>query len=449
MSDETKVVEKHRKSYESHEFRLCLQNEMIDRSKYSIWSILRQCVDKELYRFTIPIVWNEPLSMLQRLAENMKYSNELLDMASDLSGAIDRMKYVAAFLVSSTSIHTGRLSKPFNPLLGETYEYVSPEQKYRICCEQVSHHPPISAYHSESLKLSKSNPKWKYYGSVLPHMKLNILNASVEAVPEGIQTVELADHDEVYTWHNFKVSAHNLVLGKLWFEHTGKVEITNHKLKIKCFIEYKPYSWFVRHMNRCEGYILDSNDNKLALLYGKWDECLFCTNNVNQPGEFNKRVEKILTSDDQNYELICQNKINSDLQLLWKIDRKDKAKEKYFNFTNFTLKLNELHSQLENDVVFAEGECSASLGPLPMTDSRYRPDMRLYEQGEIDEAGHEKHRLEEKQREKAHKAQAGELPEWIPMWFVKRNHHVVDKEETWAFTDAYWNRDFKKCPDIF
>jgi oxysterol-binding protein-related protein 1/2 len=45
-----------------------LPHEMVDRSKISIWSILRQCVDKELYRFTIPIIWNEPLSLLQRMA---------------------------------------------------------------------------------------------------------------------------------------------------------------------------------------------------------------------------------------------------------------------------------------------------------------------------------------------------------------------------------------------
>lgn len=48
-----------------HKTRKRLPCEMVDRSKLSIWSILRQCVDKELYRFTIPIIWNEPLSLIQ------------------------------------------------------------------------------------------------------------------------------------------------------------------------------------------------------------------------------------------------------------------------------------------------------------------------------------------------------------------------------------------------
>lgn len=37
-----------------------------------------------------------------------------------------------------------RLKKPFNPMLGETYELVT--EDYRLFAEQVSHHPPISAY---------------------------------------------------------------------------------------------------------------------------------------------------------------------------------------------------------------------------------------------------------------------------------------------------------------
>lgn len=34
-----------------------------------------------------------------------------------------------------------RLGKPFNPLLGETYELVT--SKFRLFSESVSHHPPV------------------------------------------------------------------------------------------------------------------------------------------------------------------------------------------------------------------------------------------------------------------------------------------------------------------
>ena len=36
--------------------------------------------------------------------------------------------------------------------------------------------------------------------------------------------------------------------------------------------------------------------------------------------------------------------------------------------------------------------------PLPPTDARFRPDIRKMEEGDIDLAGQEKNRLEEKQR---------------------------------------------------
>lgn len=37
------------------------------------------------------------------------------------------------------------IDKPFNPLLGETYEYVDANKNFRFFAEQVSHHPPIGA----------------------------------------------------------------------------------------------------------------------------------------------------------------------------------------------------------------------------------------------------------------------------------------------------------------
>ncbi len=116
---------------EDHKPRQALPSATVDRSKVSIYSILKQCVDRELYRFTLPIIWNEPLSLTQRMAENARYADTLLDKASKQTNPVDRMKYVAAFLVSSTSVHISRISKPFNPLLGETFELTSKEKGYR------------------------------------------------------------------------------------------------------------------------------------------------------------------------------------------------------------------------------------------------------------------------------------------------------------------------------
>lgn len=75
--------------------------------------------------------------MLQRLTEDLEYS-ELLDRAARCDCALEQMCLVAAFSVSSYSTTVHRAAKPFNPLLGETYELDRLEEfGYRSISEQV------------------------------------------------------------------------------------------------------------------------------------------------------------------------------------------------------------------------------------------------------------------------------------------------------------------------
>lgn len=63
-------------------------------SDYNIWSVLKNCIGKELSKITMPVVFNEPLSFLQRMSEYMEYAH-LLRIASEQSDPIARMQYVA------------------------------------------------------------------------------------------------------------------------------------------------------------------------------------------------------------------------------------------------------------------------------------------------------------------------------------------------------------------
>jgi len=53
--------------------------------------------------------------------------------------------------------------KPFNPMLGETFEYLDPHGKFKMIAELTVHHPPIIAYHVEGtsgyLRYSTLRPK--------------------------------------------------------------------------------------------------------------------------------------------------------------------------------------------------------------------------------------------------------------------------------------------------
>lgn len=60
------------------------------------------------------------MSFLQRLTEDFEYS-DCLDNAARCD-QWEQLCYIAAFTISSYSPTTTRIGKPFNPLLGETFE---------------------------------------------------------------------------------------------------------------------------------------------------------------------------------------------------------------------------------------------------------------------------------------------------------------------------------------
>lgn len=110
----------------------------------NLWSIIKNCIGKDLSKIPMPVNFNEPLSMLQRLTEDFEYA-ELLDSAAKCKTASEQLAYVAAFTISSYSTTANRTGKPFNPLLGETFELDRTDDLgWRCINEQVSHHPPIA-----------------------------------------------------------------------------------------------------------------------------------------------------------------------------------------------------------------------------------------------------------------------------------------------------------------
>jgi hypothetical protein len=59
----------------------------------------------------------------------------LLRSAASMNDTETRIQWVATFAVSALASNFERMGKPFNPLLGETYELERPD--FRILCEQV------------------------------------------------------------------------------------------------------------------------------------------------------------------------------------------------------------------------------------------------------------------------------------------------------------------------
>ncbi|XP_035229023.1 oxysterol-binding protein-related protein 2-like isoform X1 [Stegodyphus dumicola] len=432
--------------------RCMLPVPQFSRNDFSVWSILKQCIGKELSKITMPVVFNEPLSFLQRLSENMEYSY-LLEKADTNSDPIKRMEYVSAFAVACISSNWERLGKPFNPLLGETYELRREDQGFRIITEQVSHHPPVTAFHADSAHFI-------FTGAI--HPKLKLWARSVEIKPEGTVILKLLKHNETYTWTGVTCCVHNIIVGKLWMEQCGTMDITCHTNGVRAELNFKPAGWYSKDLNCIEGFIFDQNKIKRRFIHGKWCSFIISSSPEYYEEYVKLRDQKPSGSDSHlvakeksdwlphlkalRNKSLSLNSVNFDTgekiegidsndssYLLWEVDPRPDYSSEYYNFTLFAMSLNELAEELKDE--------------LPPTDSRLRPDIRKLEEGDIDGAAFEKNRLEEKQRE-ARKVRRKEKSSWQPLWFESKPHPYA-KEESWSYKGHYWEREFSNCPDIF
>uniref|UniRef100_A0A8D3DY66 Oxysterol-binding protein n=1 Tax=Scophthalmus maximus TaxID=52904 RepID=A0A8D3DY66_SCOMX len=424
--------------------RTSLPSPMFSRNDVSIWSILKKCIGMELSKIAMPVVFNEPLSFLQRLTEYMEHTY-LIHQANATTDSVERMKCVAAFAVSAVASQWERTGKPFNPLLGETFELIRDDLGFRWVSEQVSHHPPVSAFHAEGFK-----EDFVFHGSIYP--KLKFWGKTIEAEPKGIITLELPKYNEAYTWTNPTCCVHNIIVGQLWIEQYGNVEVINHKTGERCSMTFKPCGLFGKELHKVEGYILDKSKKKLCAIYGKWTESLYtvdCTTfdahkksdrknsddkKGSKRGSVDEEPEEMPPPDAETVQVIPGS------ELLWKITPRPENSAKFYAFSSFAMQLNEQEKSME--------------GVVPLTDSRVRPDIRAMENGDIDLASAEKKRLEEKQR-MARKNRTKSTEEWKtrnaalgPRWF-QQGPNPHNKCPDWLYLKGYWDRNYTQLPDIY
>ncbi|MGH0159448.1 UNVERIFIED_CONTAM: hypothetical protein FKN15_037406, partial [Acipenser sinensis] len=327
--------------------RFCLPAPGPDTSNISLWNILRNNIGKDLSKVAMPVQLNEPLNTLQRLCEELEYS-ELLDTAAETQDPFQRMVYIATFAISAYASSYYRAgSKPFNPVLGETYECERKDKGYRCIAEQVSHHPPISACHTESENfVFWQDMRWKnkFWGK------------SMEIVPVGTTHVMLPKFGDHYEWNKITSCIHNILSGQRWIEHYGEISIRNSNSDIcQCKVTFIKAKYWNSDVNGVEGTITDGNGKVVQRLFGKWHEGVYCG-------------------------------VPPSANCVWRPNPMPNGFEQYYGFTKFALELNELDP--------------ATKLLLPPTDTRFRQDQRLLEEGNIELAEEQKQRIEHLQRER-------------------------------------------------
>ena len=128
------------------------------------------------------------------------------------------MCYVMAFAASQYGSNIKRLKKPFNPILGETYEFTHKDFWY--VSEQVSHHPPISAGYSES-------PDFEFWAHT--NIESNFKGRSIEVKPLGSMHVVLKNPKDHYTFTKVTTHVKNILFGEMYMDNVGDMKFKNHK----------------------------------------------------------------------------------------------------------------------------------------------------------------------------------------------------------------------------
>lgn len=91
--------------------------------------MLKDIIGKDLSKMTLPVYFNDPLNLLQRLSAGFEYY-DILERAAVDPDPVRRAAYLAILQISMCSCTVRSNKKPFNALLGETYEMVTNDYKY-------------------------------------------------------------------------------------------------------------------------------------------------------------------------------------------------------------------------------------------------------------------------------------------------------------------------------
>lgn len=365
----------------------------------NLLTFIRKNIGKDLSSVAMPVTANEPLTLLQRFSEIFEHTN-LLDTALKFpEKSPERILYIATFaavFAASTRAKERAGRKPFNSLLGETFELVRAEQGMRLIAEKVSHHPPIMAIQAET-------SAWTMQYSPSPHQQ--IWGKSVELINKGTVRFSVNSTGEVYEWKSPTTFLRNIIAGEKYSEPVGSLTVICSNGWRSVF-EYKAGGMFSGRSEDMKGKVF-SPDGKEIHGYeaeGKWTTSV----DLSTPKE---------------------------KTTIWNAGPLVDDYSKRFGFTQFAATLNEI-TEVEH-------------GLVAPTDSRLRPDQRMYENGDVDGAEVKKLELEQHQRDRRGEL-ASAAKKYEPIFFEPGTDDVWNLKKG---SHNYWDRrkrqDWDGLIDIF
>lgn len=350
----------------------------------SFWARAQKMIGSDVTSMlSVPVWFMEPISVIQKMSEIMEYPF-LLDRAAKADEPAERMAYVAIF-GAAVYAAVERYNKPFNPILGETFQFKVGEDGQYLA-EQVSHHPPIGAAHAES-------PLWMYDIVSCPRTKF--LGNSLEVYPVGRTRIKLKTTGEEISLVPPMNKAYNLVIGSMWIDTCGKMTFKS-TTGWSCVLDFIPCGLLGYSRYVVKGNVFDPEGKPMLYIEGKWNESMgFCPCDAD-----GKPVA------------------GAERKVVWNASEKPQGDS--YGFTNF------VHEHLN----------AGGLKVLP-SDSRLRPDRAALQEGNSAEAQSYKHKLEEMQRAEK-KKRVGDNDTFSPRYFQLAKDYKLFEGEYKEDDVPYW-----------
>ena len=317
-------------------------------------NIVKEMISAATQNKPAPVYFNEPLSICQKQCEKFFYLNLLKKVHNESKNKSLQLGYICAFIVGEIFLGLNRNLKPFNAIIGETYEYYDNKSSFRYYAEQVSHKPQITAFIGET-------PDFAFYGDTKNSTSFKILKGAMELSFKNKVHLHIKSTNEHFTFNRPNLMIKGFLKGPMHSDYNGTTIIENELFKEnKAEIKFIEESWTNSELGLLDGKIY-KGDKIVYLIKGNWTDSIYLIDNDNK---------------DNKIELL---KLDKNQQYLKNTDDTE------YCLPTFCYNLNYMDKNLEES--------------LPKNDSRFRLDMRLLEEKEeTNEAQIFKEKYEEKQR---------------------------------------------------
>lgn len=230
---------------------------------------------KDLTRISLPIYISDYRTYLEVNSYFLKNSFPFLIEAALQVNQIERMKILTKMVVSA--LHSSFVPlKPFNPILGETFQseiVLDTEnfQSLKVYFEQISHHPPITAIYAK-------HDLFKIYGYRQPTSIIGGNN--IETTINGKFNIVFNDNTIVTMKYGlFEISG--LVIGEKRYNFKNQFVIENVTHSLISFFDVNPiekkgffekiFSNDERFPDYIKGYIVNSSEVKYDVKEKRYD----------------------------------------------------------------------------------------------------------------------------------------------------------------------------------